>query len=607
MSERSHRGNTKSDPGSLVTGLAARLGDLEKAVGRQAERFAALIDIGTQISAAQNTDHLLKAVMERLTALVGAQAASLFMYDERKDELWSRVLKAETLAEIRIAAKSGIAGHVFTTGRTLHLGDAYADPRFNPEIDRKSGFQTRSIVASPLKHVSGKVLGVLEVLDSRIDAFSADDRAMVEGVASQIAAVLENVFLLEELQSRNDALKRASEELARRVHDLDVLYDVEKAISMADARVDLLDRILLKAIEVVQAGAGSVLLAEEDEGDALYFRSARGERSEALTSMRLKARRGIAGHVAASGDIVRVERAEDCEYYDRSVARKLGVTVGALLCVPIHAEGRTLGALELLNKKGGFTDADERLTVLLAGQVGRALVVRQSREEFERKARLASIGQMISGVMHDLRTPLTVISGYAEMMGQEDDEKARGEMTKAILSQVDHVSSMQRETLAFARGERSILVRKVYLQDFVKELAELLKKEFEASPVELKVNAPYTGPARFDEGKLKRAIFNLARNALEAMPEGGRFSLSIEREGPELLFRAQDNGPGIPEDIAGRLFESFVTSGKVNGTGLGLAIVKRIAQEHGGTVGFKTRAGKGTTFELRIPAGAPDR
>ncbi len=261
MSERSHRGSAKSDAGSLVTGLASRLGDLEKAAGRQAERFAALIDIGTQISAAQNTDHLLKAVMERLTALVGAQAASLFMYDERKDELWSRVLKAETLAEIRIAAKSGIAGHVFTTGRTLHLGDAYADPRFNPEIDRKSGFQTRSIVAAPLKHVSGKVLGVLEVLDSRIDAFSADDRAMVEGVASQIAAVLENVFLLEELQSRNDALKRTSEELARRVHDLDVLYDVEKAISMADARVDLLDRILLKAIDMVM---GLRVTAEEE-------------------------------------------------------------------------------------------------------------------------------------------------------------------------------------------------------------------------------------------------------------------------------------------------------------------------------------------------------
>lgn len=598
--EAPSRGKVRTDPGSLVSGLASKLSELEEAVAKQNDRFSAIIEIGTRISAAQNTDALLKTVMERLTELLNAQAGSLFMYDAKREELWSRVLMSDVLKEIRIPAKSGIAGHVFTSGKTLHLGDAYSDARFNPSVDKQSGFRTRSVIAAPLVHVGGRILGVLEVLDGRVDAFSVDDRKLVEGVAGQIAAVLDNVFLLEELQARNEALAKATNELAERVHDLDVLYDVEKAISAADAHTDLMERILVKAIEVVQARAGSILLAEE-EGDSLFFRSAKGDKSDALKSLRVKSGQGIAGHVAASGDIVRVDSADDCEQYDRTISKRLGLPVGSVLCVPIHAEGRTLGALELLNKKEGFSEGDERLAVLLAGQIGRALVVRQSREELERKARLAAIGQMISGVMHDLRTPLTVISGYAELMGSEDDAEMRTRMGKAIASQLDHIAAMQKETLAFAKGERTVLIRKVYLQEFIKELTEHLGKEFENSTVELKVVDSYSGAARFDEAKLRRAIFNLARNAMEAMPDGGKFTLAFEKEGTDLVIRAQDNGPGIPEEIAGRLFQSFVTAGKKNGTGLGLAIVKKIVDEHKGTVAVKTKAGKGTTFELRLP------
>ena len=98
-------------------------------------------------------------------------------------------------------------------------------------------------------------------------------------------------------------------------------------------------------------------------------------------------------------------------------------------------------------------------------------------------------------------------------------------------------------------------------------------------------------------------ILNLARNAIDAMPEGGRFTLTVDREGDEVIFRAADTGQGILPGVAERMFESFVTAGKKNGTGLGLAIVKKIVDEHGGNITFKTKPGKGTTFEVRFPAG----
>jgi signal transduction histidine kinase len=347
-----------------------------------------------------------------------------------------------------------------------------------------------------------------------------------------------------------------------------------------------------------------VLLASPDQ-HTLYFRSAKGEASEKLSSMTLRSGQGIAGHVAETGETVRVNRAEECPHHDRSISKKLGVATEAVLCVPIEGEDRVLGAIELLNKKGGFDESDERLATLLAGQSGRAITLRNRREAGERDARLALIGQMLSGVLHDLRTPMTVISGYAELIAAETNPDQRREGAAVIGRQVEHLDSMMRETLAFARGERSLLVRRVYLQNFLAEVEQHLRADLEQCGVELKVVGNYTGAARFDENKVKRVVYNLARNAAQAMPKGGKFTWSVEREQDQLVMRFLDNGPGVPPEIADRLFEGFVTARKKNGTGLGLAIVRRIAEEHGGSINFKSRPGKGTSFELRIPVGTP--
>src|SRR5439155_26304083 len=123
---------------------------------------------------------------------------------------------------------------------------------------------------------------------------------------------------------------------------------------------------------------------------------------------------------------------------------------------------------------------------------------------------------------------------------------------------------------------------------FLQDIEELLAKEFHDRNITFRMDMRYRGTARFDEGKMRRAIFNVARNAVEAMPEGGSFAIQVDQEGPNLVLELTDSRPGIPEEIQDRLFESFVTRGKKNGTGLGLAIVKKIVAEHGGDVTFRT-------------------
>jgi signal transduction histidine kinase len=160
---------------------------------------------------------------------------------------------------------------------------------------------------------------------------------------------------------------------------------------------------------------------------------------------------------------------------------------------------------------------------------------------------------------------------------------------------------MQREVLEFARGERSIFVRRVYLNKFFADIREQLQHEVEGRPIELEMDIDTHVVARFDEMKMTRAVLNLARNAIEAMEaKGGKLRIEAHMDGAQLLMRVIDTGPGIAPEVEGRIFQSFVTAGKANGTGLGLAIVKKIVDEHAGSIEVESSS-SGASFTIRLP------
>ena len=132
-------------------------------------------------------------------------------------------------------------------------------------------------------------------------------------------------------------------------------------------------------------------------------------------------------------------------------------------------------------------------------------------------------------------------------------------------------------------------------------MESFLVKEFEGSGVELVFNADYRGAGRFDEVKIQRLFHNMARNAKEAMTDGGTFQVASNSTDGRLVFSFADTGRGIPEEIQDKVFDSFVTKGKKEGTGLGLAIVKRIVDEHQGEIRFESTPNEGTTFHVSLP------
>src|SRR5262249_38140944 len=193
-----------------------------------------------------------------------------------------------------------------------------------------------------------------------------------------------------------------------------------------------------------------------------FFRPARGQGADWLRRMKLPAGEGIVGWVALHKEPLIVNDPAHDARHDLYIAEKIGVPARNILAVPLlpprapgDEETASLGAIELVNKRGndqeGFDESDLRLLTLIARQVTRARTIARNREGRLDSARLASIGQMMSGVLHDLKTPMTIISGYAQLMAQSDEPAQRGHFAELILKQFDLMSSMTRELLQFAR------------------------------------------------------------------------------------------------------------------------------------------------------------
>jgi signal transduction histidine kinase/putative methionine-R-sulfoxide reductase with GAF domain len=582
--------------------------DLAQKLRAETRKLDAVRELGRVLGATLDLDRLLVVLLEKVTELLDAERATIFLV-EPSGELISTVAQGGKIEPIRLQAGEGIAGWVAQSGDTVNIADAYADPRFNKDVDLRSGFRTRSILCMPMPDHQGGTIGVAQVLNKRGRAFDADDEALLATVAAHAGVSIENSKLYQSVVQKNQALLDAQEQLRQRIRELDLLVDIEREAAAALDLDEFLDRLLTIAIQLLDAEAGSVLLRER-ASDELYFRSAVGAGATSLHRTKIPAGVGIVGWVSLHKAPQLVNDPVHDARHDAYIAEKIGVPARNILAVPLLAatadDDRALGAVEVLNRRGdgGFSDDDLKLLTLIAGQAARAIVLQRARDEKVHAERLASIGQMMSGVMHDLKTPMTIASGYAQLMVQIDDEKTRERYAELILKQFDLMASMTREVLQFARGESSLLVRKVYVQKFVDELREQLERELGGKNIALEIAASYSGTASFDELKLFRVVHNLARNAAQAMEAhagGGTFSVGVERDGDALVLTFADTGGGIPDSIQGRLFEAFATAGKADGTGLGLAIVKKIVDEHGGRITWESRPGHGTTFRVALP------
>lgn len=220
--------------------------------------------------------------------------------------------------------------------------------------------------------------------------------------------------------------------------------------------------------------------------------------------------------------------------------------------------------------------------------------------QLARKDRLADLGRMAAHIAHELRNSLVPVALYVSLLRRHLEHDEQGlEILECIAASHRAAENTVTDLLQFA-ADREPCWEWVEIGAVLTPVVSALRPQAEAQGVEMIVQSEGEFYVRADREMLRRAVFNLVLNALDAMPRGGRFVLRAVKGAEDWRIEAEDEGPGLPEEGLRRAFEPFYTT-KKGGTGLGLAIVQRIAELHGGEVDVVNRAAGGARFTLSFP------
>jgi two-component system sensor histidine kinase PilS (NtrC family) len=233
--------------------------------------------------------------------------------------------------------------------------------------------------------------------------------------------------------------------------------------------------------------------------------------------------------------------------------------------------------------------------------------VRALEEISRRQDRLAAVGRVAASIAHEIRNPLAAMRGSIQVLRSEvDGDSAQAELMEIILRESDRLNRIITDYLTYARPRASTLVS-VDVSDLLRETFTLLRHSDEMhADHRLEADLPEAPViAEVDAAQIKQVFWNLARNALQAMPGGGTLHVELRREpSGRLRIIFTDTGRGMTHDQVEHLFEPF--SSTTGGTGLGLSIVYQIIREHGGTINVRSREGKGTTITVELPGSKMD-
>jgi adenylate cyclase len=316
-----------------------------------------LLQIANKVAAAETLEELLRYIVEVSVQQTGAERGSLFINDEKSNELYSRVAQGVGFREIRILNSTGIAGHVFQSGQGMIIDDAYTDPRFNRAVDADTGFVTRNLLCAPIMTPGREVIGVLQVLNKKDGNFNREDLELLESMTAQTAMTLRSAQVMERM------LAARQEEL----RFLDLVAEVTADMDLST----MLAKVVTEAAKMLQADRATLFLNDEKKGE-LFSRVAMGA---SVGEIRLPNNAGIAGAAFTSGQAINIPYAYADLRFNPAFDKRTGYFTRSILCVPIvNKNGKTIGVTQVLNKKGGpFTDEDEKRLKVFTAQLAISL------------------------------------------------------------------------------------------------------------------------------------------------------------------------------------------------------------------------------------------
>ncbi len=489
--------------------------------------------------------------------------------------------------------------------RVMASSDVPGDPRIPASL--KAVARHRTQLFAPIV-VRDRLIGaLLAVWWERAREFSDRELTLVEAMASQAGAAIENARLFQENQ--------------RKLEELSVLYELSRAVTGQLDVAELVQAIHREVGRVLDARNIAILFYDEERREfEVALRVLDGE-ADPNPDRRYRFGHGLMSVVVQRRQALRTsDYAETCRQEGVEPVREL-LRFRNWLGVPMIAGDRVWGVLALRDAARPFTEADERLLSNIASLA--ALAVRSARlyeertraygelasaqEQLVRAEKLRALGEMAGGVAHDFNNMLAVILGRTQLLLRQAGDPALRRHLDVIQTVAMDGAQTVRRIQEVARMRRARPFQPVDLTAVVEEVVELTRSRWKdevqarGHRVEVHVEARPVAEVAGDPAELREALTNLVFNALDAMPDGGRLALETRVEGEWVYCVIADTGVGMSEEVRRRIFDPFFTTKGERGTGLGLSVVYGIVTRHGGEIDVEGAPGRGSVFTIRLP------
>lgn len=271
--------------------------------------------------------------------------------------------------------------------------------------------------------------------------------------------------------------------------------------------------------------------------------------------------------------------------------------------VLLNAVARAAEKKRLTDEKRRLEEEIKRYAEELETRVAeRTAELVETHKQLVAQERIAALGRAAAQVAHEVKNPLSGLLLYTLHLKSTATNFSESEiqLLDKIVNTINHLNSRVEQILGFARPV-NLTRRDLDLNKIVTDILELIRPQLTANKVEVRLSLAQEGAwAMIDEASMRGALMNVMLNAVEAMPEGGVLSISIEQTDETLQLEISDTGSGIGEEQAKKIFEPFYTT-KEQGLGLGMPYAKKIIDQHAGAISLRSQIGEGTTIHIVIP------
>ncbi len=571
---------------------------------QRVQELTLLYEIALKTRTLNTPQDITRMVAEALQQTMTWQNVAMYRWNEATktlDFIYATDSPTPKPTRKGLGEKTNLLNWVVAHRRPMRLAN-------NSLIQGRATDTLKAELAVPMM-VADRLVGVLYVQNHQNSAFNSRDEGFLITVAHLLAVSLENVSLHQQTKQQ--------------LQETTTLYSVTQAITRSLFLEHVLQEIVTAVHKALNA-RGCCVAMLDTQSQELVIRAAAGITVHWQKHARLKLGQGIAGHVAQEGQACYVpdtQEESDFIYFDQ--------TVRSLIVVPlISSQGETMGTLSVdSNHPHAFSKKDERLLKAVASQVAIAIenarlyedlaqrnkTLNRAYQELQKLTEMKD--QLVQNISHELRTPMTYIRGYIELLAEGNLGSLQPEQKQTLdllIQKIDEVTRVIEEAVSSKRFTQEKLNRlPVQVDNLLKQTLVALREDAQHRGVNLHLSSIDPQMQIYgDPERLNQLCNHILENAVKFSPYGSEVKVTAQTEDGLVHLTFTDQGIGIPQDQLENIFDTFyqikhTKTHNSKGLGIGLSVVRRIAEAHEGIVWAESEIGKGSTFHVLLPRYTP--